>query len=274
MIRGAGFDFIRLNLQAFRHMQGSGALDPTWLKRLDWVVDNATAAGLSVIVDEHDFNACSDDPAICRIALGNFWKQVAPRLRNAPSSVSFELLNEPHGKLDAGAWNDLLAQMLAIVRASNPTRTVVIGPTGWNSLNELATLRLPEGDRNILVTFHYYEPFRFTHQGASWTDMKGVSGVTWGSDSDRARLATDFAKVADWSRKTGRPVLLGEFGAYDKSGTPIALRAAYSGAVAREAEKDGFPWSYWQFDSDFILYDVAREQWVQPIKDALIPPVH
>ena len=272
MIRGGGFDFIRVNLQAFRHMKASGELDPAWLKRLDWVVDNATAAGLSVIIDEHDYNPCSDDPAVCRIALGNFWKQVAPRYRNAPPSVLFELLNEPHGKLDAGAWNDLLVQMLAIVRATNPTRTVVIGPTSWNSLAELPTLRLPEGDRNILVTFHYYEPFHFTHQGASWAHLTGVSGVTWGSDSDRARLAADFARVADWSRKTGRRVLLGEFGAYDKSGTPIALRAAYSGAVAREAQKQGFAWAYWQFDSDFIVYDVDREQWVQPIKDALIPP--
>jgi endoglucanase len=135
----------------------------------------------------------------------------------------------------------------------------------------LPSLRLPERDRNILVTFHYYEPFRFTHQGASWTDLTTLRGVGWGSEEDRARLARDFAKVAAWSKASGRPVLLGEFGAYDKSGTPMPLRVAYTGAVAREAEKNGFSWAYWQFDGDFIAYDIARDSWVEPIRDALIP---
>ena len=67
-------------------------------------------------------------------------------------------------------------------------------------------------------------------------------------------------------------MLLGEFGAYDKSGTPIELRAAYVSAVAREAERAGLPWAYWQFDSDFIVYDVTKDQWVKPILDALVPP--
>jgi endoglucanase len=270
-IRDGGFDFIRVNLHAFRHMNPSGEIDKAWLERLDWVVANATKAGLAVILDEHDFDACSKDPAMCRVALGNFWKQVAPRYRRAPPGVMFELLNEPHASLDAPAWNQLLVEMLAIVRKTNPNRTVVIGPTGWNNMNALATLRLPDEDRNILVTFHYYEPFRFTHQGASWTDMVAVKGIGWGSGEDRERLAADFAKVADWSRRNRRPILLGEFGAYDKSGTPMELRAAYTSAVAREAEKNGFSWAYWQFDSDFVAWDMGKDGWVEPIRGALIP---
>jgi hypothetical protein len=41
--------------------------------------------------------------------------------------------------------------------------------------------------------------------------------------------------------------------------------------VARAAEKRGWSWAYWQFDSDFILYDMAKGAFVQPILDALIP---
>jgi endoglucanase len=270
-IRDAGFDFIRVNLHAFRHMKPSGKLDKAWLERLDWVVRGAGAAGLSVILDEHDFTDCASDPAACRTRLVQFWNQVAPRYRKAAPGVMFELLNEPHDKLDAEQWNRLLVDLLAIVRRSNPTRTVVIGPTRWNNMDELPSLHLPDQDRNILVTFHYYEPFRFTHQGASWTDLVSLRGISWGSDQDRARLAGDFAKVAAWSKANDRPILLGEFGAYDKSGTPMPLRAAYTSAVAREAEKNGFPWAYWQFDSDFIAYDIARGAWVEPILDALVP---
>ena len=86
------------------------------------------------------------------------------------------------------------------------------------------------------------------------------------------RLRADFDTVAAWSTANHRPILLGEFGAYDKSGTPTDLRVAYTSAVRCEAERHGFGWAYWQFDGNFIVWDMAREQWVKPIKDALIPP--
>jgi endoglucanase len=41
--------------------------------------------------------------------------------------------------------------------------------------------------------------------------------------------------------------------------------------VTRTAEERGWSWGYWQFDSDFILYDVKRDAWVEPILRALIP---
>jgi endoglucanase len=271
-IRRAGFDFVRVNLFAFGHMDAANRLDPKWLKKVDWVVREAGKAGLGVILDEHDFDACSNDVDMCRDKLTAFWRQFAPLYRNAPASVAFELLNEPHGKLDADSWNRLIPQLLDIVRATNPRRTVVIGPISWNAYRELPNLRLPERDRNILVTFHYYDPFRFTHQGASWTDLKALRGVTWGSEADRAQLRSDFETVAQWARSNRRPILLGEFGAYDKSGTPAEMRVAYTAAVAREAERQGFGWAYWQFDSDFIVWDMARDDWVAPIRDALLPP--
>ena len=199
-----------------------------------------------------------------------FWRQVAVHYRRAPSTVAFELLNEPHGSLDAPTWNNLFGALLKVVRQSNPTRTVVVGPTHWNNLSDLPLLELPPGDRNLLVTFHYYEPFAFTHQGAPWTDQKDKLGVSWGSDADRARLRDDFAKVAEWSRKHRRPILLGEFGAYDRSGTPIEMRIAYTEAVAREAARHGFGYSFWQFDSDFIAWDMTKDTWVEPIRKALI----
>jgi len=270
-IRRAGFDFVRVNLFAFGHLDSKDRLDPEWLKKVDWVVREARKAGLGVILDEHDFDACSNDVTMCRAKLRAVWSQLAPRYRSAPSSVAFELLNEPHAKLDADAWNALIPDILAIVRATNPVRTVIIGPTSWNAYRELPGLKLPEKDRNILVTFHYYDPFRFTHQGASWTDLKELRGVTWGSDADLAQLREDFGKVAQWARANRRPILLGEFGAYDKSGTPEAMRVAYTAAVAREAERQGFAFAYWQFDGDFIAWDMSRDAWVAPIRDALLP---
>jgi endoglucanase len=271
-IRKAGFDFVRINLQAFKHMDAQDRLEPQWLAKLDDVVREARKVGLGVILDEHDFDVCSSDLAMCRTKLSAFWTQVAPRYATAPRSVAFELLNEPHAQLDAAAWNALIPQLLAIVRQSNPTRIVVVGPTSWNSLKELPNLKLPN-DPNLLVTFHYYDPFHFTHQGATWAgdEVKKLHGITWGSASDRATVRSDFDQVAAWSKANHRPILLGEFGAYDKSGTPIDLRVAYIGAVRGEAERHGFGWAYWQFEGDFVAWDMANQRWIEPIRKALIP---
>lgn len=271
-IRKAGFDHVRVNLFAFDHMDSAHRLSPQWLERLDAVVREAQSAGLGVVLDEHDFSACAKNVPACRVKLAAFWSQVAPRYRTAPRNVAFELLNEPHEALDAETWNDFYPAILKVVRASNPTRIVVIGPTRWNNFRELPTLRLPADDRNIMVAFHYYDPFNFTHQGASWTDLEQLRGIAWGSAADRVQIAGDFAEVARWSRSTGRPIYLGEFGAYDKSGTPTAMRVAYTSAVAREAERHGFAWAYWQFDSDFIAWDMAKDEWFEPMRRALVPP--
>lgn len=270
-IRRGGFDFIRVNLQIFSHLDAMNKIDRAWLGRLDWIIREAQRAGLGVILDEHDFDKCSVDVAGCRTKLTAVWAQLAPRYRSAPSSVAFELLNEPHEALNGAPWNVLLLDMLRLVRRTNPERTVIVGPSHWNSLADLPLLELPKDDRNILVTFHFYEPFRFTHQGAGWTDLKELRGVPWGSSSDRVSLNADFDKVTSWARANRRPILLGEFGAFDKSGTPEAMRVAYTSAVAREAERRGFAWAYWQFDGDFIAWDMKRNAWVEPIRRALIP---
>lgn len=49
-------------------------------------------------------------------------------------------------------------------------------------------------------------------------------------------------------------------------------RLRYDSTIARAAEARGFAWAYWQFDKDFVVYDVAKDAWVQPVLDALIPP--
>jgi endoglucanase len=184
----------------------------------------------------------------------------------------FEVLNEPNQALTPELWNSYLVEALAIIRTSNPTRNVILGPGYWNSIDHLDDLELPN-DKHLIVTVHYYTPMRFTHQGASWTpENANLSGITWGSDEDFAQLKTNFARVQAWADAHHRPILLGEFGAYDK-GT-MADRVRWTSAVAREAEAHHWAWAYWQFDSDFIVYDIDKDQWVTPIRDALIPNGH
>ena len=270
MIREAGFDSVRVNLHPYRHMDASYRLSENWLATLDRVVRLATEAGLMVILDLHEYNVMAADPVGKKPMFLAFWRQVAPRYKDAPDSVVFEIMNEPALKFTAPLWNEYLPEALAIVRETNPGRTVIVGPASWNSLFALGSLRLPPVDRNIIVTIHYYLPMPFTHQGAPWTpEFKDLSGIEWpGTDAERAAIRKDFEAAQKWAETEKRPIFLGEFGAYDKA--DMASRARYTAAVARTAESLGWSWAYWQFDSDFILYDIDNERWVEPLLKALI----
>lgn len=272
LIREAGFRTVRINLHALQLLDAAHAdqLSASWLSTLDWAVNNALASDLMVILDLHNYNDVAKDPAAFKPRLISFWRQVAARFKDAPDTLLFEILNEPNGKLTGPLWNEWLAEALAVIRASNPARTVVIGPPWWNGIGHLDELVLPESDRNIIVTVHYYEPFRFTHQGAPWApENVRLSGATWGSAEEIKRLESDFARVQAWSVAHRRPILLGEFGAYEKG--PMESRACWTAHVARAAEALGWAWTYWQFDSDFIVYDIDKDRWVEPIVKALIP---
>jgi len=269
ILHDGGFNSVRIVLGAFRFMNDKYELPPSWFATLDGLVKDALAQDLTVILDEHDFWLCGKDVAACRPRLMAFWTQVSEHYKNASGKVVFEILNEPNQAADA-VWNDLLAEGLAVIRKTNPTRNVIIGPAFWNNVGWLDRLKLPADDRHIIVTVHYYLPMNFTHQGARWTpEYQNLTGITWGTPGDYATLDKDFDAVQAWAKNNDRPILLGEFGAYDKG--PMESRTKYTAAVARAAEKRGWAWAYWQFDSDFIVYDIDKDQWVEPIRAALIP---
>ncbi len=270
VIKEGGFDTVRINLYGFRQMDDQLVVDPGWFKTLDGLVDAALEQDLNVVLDEHDYERCPDDTARCRQLVLAFWSQVAEHYKNAPDKVMFEILNEPNRAMDK-VWNSILAEALAIIRKTNPARNVVIGPAFWNNISHLSGLRLPKEDRHIIVTVHYYEPHAFTHQGATWGDpeWRKLSGLHWGTPADLARLDENFDEAQAWSKANDRPILLGEFGAYDKA--PQEDRIRYTAAVARAAEKRGWAWTYWQFDSNFIVYDIDKDAWNEPIYRALVP---
>jgi aryl-phospho-beta-D-glucosidase BglC (GH1 family) len=272
LLKEAGFDSVRINLQPFRYMAATNgnALDESWFAVLDWAVKEAQAQGLRVILDLHEYNTLGSDPEGKKEKFLAFWRQAAAHYQHAPDSVLFEVLNEPCRKLTPALWNQYLAEALAIIRETNPTRAVIIGPAFWNNPEHLHELELPESDHNLIVTIHYYTPMDFTHQGAAWAGRADKLGVDWlGTGKELKVINDDFDKAAAWAREHNRPVFLGEFGAYDKA--PMESRTRYVGSVARAAEQRGWSWAYWQFDSDFILYDMARDGWVEPIRTALIP---
>jgi len=270
MIKDAGFSTVRLNLNPFSQMDSHNNINSHWLETLDWVVKKSLEANLMVILDLHEFTSMADNPEAKKEMFLSFWRQIAPRYRNKSANIIFELLNEPNKKLTVEMWNTFLADAVKIIRETDPERTLIIGPGNWNGIESLNTLKLPDNDPNIIVTVHFYHPMRFTHQGAAWaSEYKSLSGIKWtGTPDEKEEVESKLKVAADWSLKNNRPIFLGEFGSYDKG--DMDSRARYTAFVARTAEKFGFCWAYWQFDSDFIVYNIEKEQWVEPILNALM----
>jgi len=271
LIKQAGFDSVRVNLHPFRHMDKNNnfALSGHWFEVLDWAVTNSLENDLMVIIDMHEFNAMGNDPKGTKELFLAFWRQVAQFCKEAPMEVMFEILNEPCRGVTPVLWNEYMHEALAIIRDSNPNRTVVIGPAHWNNIDHLDKLELPEEDRNIIVTIHYYSPFNFTHQGAPWSEHKDKIGIKWhGSDEEKQNIISDFDTAQAWSKKHDRPLLLGEFGVFDKA--EMESRTRYLEFVTRTAAEYGWSWAYWQFDKDFVLYDIDNDRWNEPVRDALM----
>ena len=273
LIKDAGFDSVRIPMRWSAHADESApyTIDPKFFARVDQVVDWALERDLQVVLNIHHYEQMATDPTAHRERFMALWKQIAEHYKDYPPALLFEPMNEPNGALDAKLWNSISADAVRVIRESNPERNLVIGGANWNAYDQLQYLELPEGDPQIIATFHYYLPFQFTHQNADWVEGSSAwTGTTWdATDAEKAEITHHFDEVAVWAEAQDVPVLMGEFGAYSKA--DITSRALWTDFVAREAERHGFAWAYWEFCSGFGVYDKNAKQWNEPILKALIP---
>ncbi len=272
MIREVGFQSIRLPVRwsDYASEQPPYRVEKAMLDRVDHLLQVAHAAGLNVVLNHHHYQGLDADPDAHRERFKVIWRQLAERYGHYGDWLYFELHNEPHDKLTAEKWNAILRDGIQAVRPSNPTRMIVVGPDRWNNIRALPDLRLPD-DPNLIVTVHMYEPFQFTHQGASWIEgpVRSIRDRTWGTPEEVEQVQGMLGQAAEWGRQHGRPIYVGEFGAYSKA--PLESRVAWTRTVARTAESLGMSWAYWEFAAGFGVYDPQAQRWRQPLLDALIP---
>jgi endoglucanase len=273
LIKQAGFNSVRVPTRWTGHAQLEPpyTIDKAFFERVDWVIQQALKRSLNVIVNMHHYDEIMESPVGNQERFLAIWEQIARRYQDQPDQVYFELLNEPNGTLGATSWNKFAAEAIAVVRKTNPRRTIIIGPGDWNAVPSLYGLDLPEAERNLIVTVHYYLPFQFTHQGAEWVqDSTTWLGTTWtGTPEQKKAITDDFDFALQWSQLHRRPIFLGEFGVYSKA--DMDSRRRWTNFVARQAEAHGFGWAYWEFGAGFGVYDREKKAWIEPILKSLIP---
>ncbi len=272
IIRSACFDAVRLPVRFSAHTSQIAPylIDPAFLALVDLVINRGLNAGLSIILDLHHFDEIMVDPAGQHDRYLAIWRQLSHHYQNYPSNLSFELLNEPNQQLDAKNWNLLITESISLIRRTNPRRLILIGGTDFNSIDSLNLLQLPPDD-NLAAVFHFYEPFEFTHQGASWiAGSQQWLGKTWrGTKEEKKYLSDQLDHAAAWSLKNQVPVIMNEFGAMAE--IDADSRRQWTAFTARAAEERNIGWVYWEFCSQFKVYDCKNNSWDSDLLMALIP---
>jgi len=291
-IARSGFDHVRLPLDEKELWRDDGSPNEEAfalvLKAIGWARTNH----LRVIVDlhtvrSHHFNAANEgghntlftDPKAQQAFFG-LWRQLSARLHDQPvDAVAYEIMNEPVAPAHED-WNRLVAFAHAELRQLEPNRVIIIGSNMWQMPNTLPFLKVPAGDRNIILSTHTYSPLLFTHYTANWVPLKiytgpvhypgpivpretqadlmqqaGLSDLVGNAADDwgPARLAQELEPAVRRARELGLQLYCGEFGCLPT--VPRADRLAYYRDIVTTMESNGMAWANWEYKGDFGILE-------------------
>jgi endoglucanase len=269
-IARAGFDTVRLPVAWSEHTEQTApyTISPTLLARTDEVIKAALEQDLNIILNVHHYWELMSKPDQHEPRLDAIWRQLSDHYAGWPEGLMFEFLNEPHKRMTGERVAAMNQRLLTMIRPRHPDRYVVLSGGRWGGLEGMMETQPPEDDR-VIMSFHYYNPHKFTHQGASFDPRSAPTGQVWGSEQDRIELESVMSAAAHFKLRTGKPVFLGEFGVY--ADVPTRQRAEWTREVRMAAEQRGISWCYFDWATTFRIYDLDHERWVRPIRQALLP---
>lgn len=284
-IAGWGFDHVRLPVDYEVLEDEAGNERREGYVLVDQIISWCGDMGLDVVLDLHkaygyDFNDAGNEEAnnlftdeqLKRRFL-KLWKTIAERF-GSYQNVAFELLNEVVEKENATLWNELIDRTVNVIREITPDTPIIYGGIQWNSVKTLKLLEVPK-DKNIIFTFHFYEPLLFTHQKAYWvkamdpnedifypetmeyfTEKSKVLGYQGEvvTKVDAATMGTEFIRkmieeAIDAAKNAGVKLYCGEFGVINQAPVEDTLRWFKDvEEVFREYQIGCAVWTYKEMD--------------------------
>jgi endoglucanase len=284
LMKEMGIRYVRFPLDPTLLSQG-GLMNPNkdqiWA-RIDNALDMAMNTGMAV-----DFVVFPRDDYKQRLATQSgadqfimLWQILAKHfVGRDPNRFFFELMNESEEQ-DPYRWVGLESATVKAIRDIDQQHTIIASGAHYDSLGDLLTTETMD-DPNIIYNFHFYEPYPFTHQGATWGSIewnyfrdipypatsgqiaeriKNIPGDSaryqlylygaegWNATSILQRIA--FA--AAWGNERHVPVICNEFGAF-RDTAPRDSRARYLHDVRSALEQNNIGWGMWDWSGNFGL---------------------
>ncbi len=192
------------------------------------------------------------------------WQEFAKRYGKLSDRVTFELLNEVTDKAFIDEWNRISNECIKRIRVYAPDTLILVGSYHNNSAQAVPDLTKPFDDKTI-YNFHCYEPLKFTHQGAYWTDMLNKADrFTFEESNITAEYFEElFAPALEAAKRNNTTLYCGEYGVIDIVQPAEALK--WFKCINSVFEKYEIPrcvWSYKEMDfglADSKLDDVRDE---------------
>ena len=262
LYRDAGFTNVRVPVRWDEHTARTApfAIDAAWMDRVEEVVDWGLARGLYITINGHHEDWLKEDYAnpVLRARYDAIWTQIVARFQGKSDRLLYEVINEPFGMTRAEV-DDLNERTLAIIRAAEPTRLVVYGGHNYSNSDELIAAAVPGGgtDDYLIGYFHSYDPW----------DLAGLGMGTWGTPADYSALRRKFEEVSQWSRDTGIPVHLSEFGVVRVADYNSRMR--HYAAFVEECVERGWAFSVWDDGGTYGVLDRRDYAW-PAVKDLLL----
>ena len=271
-------------------------------QRIQRAIDLCMKNSLNIILDLHKTSGYSFDQGENQTGFFDntelqerfyrLWIKLAEKFGNN-EHVAFELLNEVTDKSFSDSWNRIASECIKRIRKVCPTRYILLGGYWNNSIDALPDLPLPQ-DEYIVYNFHCYEPFLFTHQGASWLNVIGmrpdyripfpVESSKYKSDMesmlsqfigslkdfdgmiDTKAFEMLFDKAIKISEERNVPLYCGEYGVINKASPEDTL--SWFNAIRSVFEKHNIGRAAWTYrQMDFGLSD----DHLKPVIEKIIP---
>ena len=281
-IKSLGCDVIRLPVNF--HAMTSGApdytLDPLLFKFLDQAVAWGEELELYLVLDNHSFDPLIDTQPEVEDILVKVWTQLALHYKDSGPFLLYEILNEPHGISDA-IWGSIQQSAIDAIRVHDQDHYIVVGGTNYNSYATLNDIPLYEDDK-IIYTFHFYDPFLFTHQGASWVSpsLESLANIpfpyrsaampplpsgyqgTWiqsaynnyNNDGTLTRVKQLLDVAIAFKTARNVPVFCGEIGVYIPNSDPVE-RVSWYKEIRSYLNDNDIPWATWDYAGGFGLFE-------------------
>ena len=235
-VKAAGFNAVRIPVTWFPHMDSEGIIKTAWMDRVEEVVNYALNEDLYVVLNVHHDTGDHDDGWVCADwqnidtiieRFNSLWNQIAQRFNKYGDHLIFEGYNElldqnhrwnsPSSSDGYLATNALAQAFVNTVRATggnNEHRNLVVSLySAHGGQAEFDNFVIPK-DRypnHLFVEVHNYSPGGFTNINDS-----NAAPQIWTNTYEK-ELATELDIVAQYTKKTHVPVIIGESGASENN---------------------------------------------------------
>ncbi|MBQ8193885.1 MAG: glycoside hydrolase family 5 protein [Oscillospiraceae bacterium] len=261
-----GIDHVRIPVDYNIFENDDGTYSESGFKRIDKAFELCEKYNLNAVLDLHKTAGFSFD-SYGESESGFFeseelqerfyrlWEQFAVRYGKLSDRVAFELLNEVTDKSFIDTWNDISCRCIQRIRKYAPDTIILVGSYWNNSVTAVPDLAKPCDDK-VVYNFHCYDPLKFTHQGAYWTDMINKderfsfdeSGITPEYFEEMFSVAIEAAK------KNNTSLYCGEYGVINIVSPEDTVK--WFRCINSVLEKYGIARSAWSYkEMDFGLSD-------------------